>query len=249
MQIQVLSDVHTEFHADGGRAFVESLDPAGTDVLVLAGDIAVGQGIPAALALFCRHFEQATVLYVHGNHEFYGCTRAEVIAATRQAEAANPRLVWLDGSGLTLGGRRFLAAPMWFPFSQEAQRYRHAMNDFARIVDFESWVYAENTRALAFFDAELRAGDIVVTHYLPSQASVAPQFKAHPLNSFFVCDVEALILERRPAVWIHGHTHSSLDYALGSTQVVCNPFGYAREEENVAFEERKLIHVTAEIAP
>ena len=35
--------------------------------------------------------------------------------------------------------------------------------------------------------------------------------------------------------WIHGHTHESFDYMIGSTQIVCNPRGYinyeARAEE------------------
>ena len=45
MRLQLLSDLHFEFHRDGGRSFVDSLDPGGIDVLVLAGDIAVGERI------------------------------------------------------------------------------------------------------------------------------------------------------------------------------------------------------------
>ena len=56
------------------------------------------------------------------------------------------------------------------------------MSDFAQIPDFEAWVYDENARALTFLDAELRAGDVVVTHHLPSQRSVVPRFAGHPLN-------------------------------------------------------------------
>ena len=39
MRIQVISDVHFEFHSDGGWDFVRSLNPEGVDVLVIAGDI------------------------------------------------------------------------------------------------------------------------------------------------------------------------------------------------------------------
>ena len=42
-----------------------------------------------------------------------------------------------------------------------------AMNDFAMIQGLEDWVYDENARARAFFDAEVREGDIVVSHHLP----------------------------------------------------------------------------------
>jgi predicted phosphodiesterase len=71
MRIQILSDLHFEFHRDNGRSFVETLDPAGVDALVLAGDISVGDDLPEALGLLCRRFHDAAVIYVHGNHEFY----------------------------------------------------------------------------------------------------------------------------------------------------------------------------------
>ena len=42
------------------------------------------------------------------------------------------------------------------------------MSDFSVIRDFQSWVYEENARAVTFFRRELREGDVVVTHHLPS---------------------------------------------------------------------------------
>lgn len=47
------------------------------------------------------------------------------------------------------------------------ERLKLAMNDFAMIQGLEDWVYDENARARAFFDAEVREGDIVVSHHLP----------------------------------------------------------------------------------
>ena len=238
MRIQLLSDVHVEFHADAGRSFVESLDPANVDVLVLAGDIAVGEGIAEALDLFCARYRGKTVLYVHGNHEFYGSRRELVVAVTRAAAERNENLVWLDVDAVELAGRRFLGAPLWFREHPEAARLKPAMNDFQVIPDFESWVYDENARALAFLEDELRRGDVVVTHHLPSQRSVAERYRGHPLNPFFVCDVEPLIAERAPALWFHGHSHANALYAIGSCRVACNPFGYVGYELNAEFSDR-----------
>jgi predicted phosphodiesterase len=243
MQIQVLSDVHCEFHRDGGRSFVDSLDPGGVDVLVLAGDIAVGAELPRALELFCRRYSEARVVYVHGNHEFYGTDRASVVAACREAERRLSNLTWLDVSSVEISGQRFLGAPLWFATSADAFRYRHAMTDFSVIRDFESWVYEENARAVAFLREELREGDVVVTHHLPSLLSVAPRFARSPLNPFFVCDVEPLIRERRPRLWIHGHTHCSIRYDIGTTSVVCNPFGYVGAELNPDFSDKLVIEI------
>ena len=68
-RLLLLSDLHFEFHKDAGESFVASLAPTGIDVLVLAGDIAVGAGIGPALDLMCARFRASTVVYVHGMGE------------------------------------------------------------------------------------------------------------------------------------------------------------------------------------
>lgn len=218
------------------------MDPSGVEVLVIAGDLAVGHGIGPALDRFCERYESATVVYVHGNHEAYGSTRPEVVEITREACTRHSNLRWLDAGLVELQGQRILGAPLWFrrPLDEST---KVAMNDFLEIRDFETWVYDENARALDFFERELRRGDVVVTHHLPVEAAVAPQWKGSPLNAFFVCDVEPLLRERAPAVWIHGHTHDSVDLRLGSTRVLCNPFGYARYELNRAFADAAIVEV------
>ena len=86
MRIQVMSDLHLELHADGGAALVEALDPTGVDVLVLAGDVAVGDELPAALGRLCRRYPAAEIVYVHGNHEHYGQSPRATERRTREVE-------------------------------------------------------------------------------------------------------------------------------------------------------------------
>jgi hypothetical protein len=76
---------------------------------------------------------------------------------------------------------------------------------------------------------------------LPHDRSVAPQFRGSPINVFFLCDQEHLITKRKPALWVHGHTHSSMNHHVGPTQIVCNPFGYVADELNAAFDEHTKI--------
>lgn len=243
MRIQLLSDLHFEFHRDGGRELVASLDPTGVDVLVLAGDIAVGAGIAEAVALFCDRYRDATVVYVHGNHEYFGCGQASVRSLMGEVSAAYPRLRWLDACAAEIRGRRFLGAPLWFRPHPLTDRLKRSMADFSEIPGFEQWVHEENARALAFLERELGAGDIVVTHHLPSHRSVAARYSGSPLNAFFVCDVEDLVRERRPALWLHGHTHSSVRYRIGETTVACNPFGYAGYDLNAEFDAGLVLEV------
>lgn len=236
MVIAVLSDLHLEFHADHGATLAGEMDPSGVDVLVLAGDIAVGEGITDALDLFCRRFAKSDVVYVHGNHEHYGTPRDEVIRATELAQTNNTNLHVLDGSMATIRGRRFVGGTLWFRERPEAAKHRAMLNDFLVIPNFVPWVYEECARTIAFLERTLAPGDIVVTHHLPSQACVARKWAHSSLNSFFVCDVEDLLRERRPALWIHGHAHDSVDTVVGETRIVCNPFGYATHEMNRAFD-------------
>jgi predicted phosphodiesterase len=243
MRLQLLSDVHVEFHADGGRDFVRSLDPEGVDVLVLAGDIAVGSGIVSALSLFCERYRDATAIFVHGNHEFYGTNRASVVEWTREALRENRNLVWLDGGVTEVLGRRFIGGPLWFRNDPRAASAKRGMSDFSEIQGFESWVYEENARMLRLLESDLREGDLVVTHHLPTHQSVAARYSGNPMNAFFVCDVEALIRERKPLLWMHGHTHASVDRVVGATRVLCNPFGYAQWELNSGFVERLIVEV------
>jgi Icc-related predicted phosphoesterase len=243
VRLQLLSDLHFEFHADGGRAFVDALDASNVDVLVLAGDIAVGSGIPDAIGMLCAHYARSTVVYVHGNHEYYGCERSTVVAITEELVRKHRNLAWLDAATLTIQGHRFLGGPLWFSRSEIGQRHRRAIADFSEVPAFESWVYIQNARMLDLLDAELDPGDIVVTHHLPSHRCVAPRFSGSALNAFFVCDVEELIEHRRPLLWLHGHTHSSVDLRIGETRVLCNPFGYAGWQINGDFRAQCIVEL------
>ena len=69
-----------------------------------------------------------------------------------------------------------------------------------------------------------------------------PRYQGSPLNCFFACpEAEAILLEKAPRLWVHGHTHDSLDYQLGKTRVLCNPFGYAGVEMNASFQTAELV--------
>jgi Icc-related predicted phosphoesterase len=245
-RLMVMSDLHLEFHPDRGAAFVAALDPADVDVLILAGDIASGTCIGDALACICARFSSAQVLYVHGNHEYYGLAPSQLAELTRHAVSANPNLVWLNGDTVAIGGRRYLGHTLWFPDTPQARRHKRQLGDFAMIRRFEPWVYEQNAQAQAFLRAETRPGDIVITHHLPSPRSTHPKYAGDPLNAYFVCDLDDVIERSQPALWIHGHTHESMDYQAGHTRVTCNPYGYFSFEVNPSFNRRLVIDLPPE---
>lgn len=82
MKIQIASDLHLEFlqrDFPGERVISPAPD---ADLLILAGDIGTGL---LALSLFSNW--PVPVLYVPGNHEFYGCHHTELLNALRELSA------------------------------------------------------------------------------------------------------------------------------------------------------------------
>lgn len=71
---------------------------------------------------------------------------------------------------------------------------------------------------------------IIATHFAPSIYSIDPKYAGSPINPAFASNLNEFII-KNPSIrlWAHGHVHSPCDYILGSTRVVCEPFGYNNE--------------------
>ena len=103
MKLHVLSDLHIEF-ADFSPPETDA------DVVILAGDIGVGLD---GIEWVARRFPKASVVYVPGNHEFYG----HDIGLTDQLKAAAPADIHiLNNDKLELDDIRFLGCTLWTDF-------------------------------------------------------------------------------------------------------------------------------------
>ena len=236
MRTRILSDLHLEFMtAEARKAFIESV-PVDCDVLVLAGDVDGGASLLGTLETFAARFRH--VVYVLGNHEFYGTSVTARLDALRSWKRPE-NFHWLENSSVVIDGQRFIGCSLWFPHTPDADT--GALNDFLQIRDFVPWVYERNRESVAFLEASVRFNDVVVTHHLPSNLCVHRKYRGDPLNAFFVCDVEHVMRAKMPAVWIHGHTHETVDCVVEQTRIVCNPYGYAGHEINGLFDPTKTI--------
>jgi hypothetical protein len=84
--------------------------------------------------------------------------------------------------------------------------------------------------------AQAHAGPtVVITHHLPGAGSVAERYRDDLGNAGFASHLDHLM--GKAALWVHGHTHDSFDYAVRGTRVLCNPRGYPVNggNENAAF--------------
>lgn len=243
MNVAVFSDLHLEF-----SDWVPP--PLQVDVVVLAGDIHIGD---AAFTWARRHFGNTPVVYVPGNHEYF---KSDMPAALERMRLGARRhdITLLHNGEADLDGVRFLGTTLWTDFefygagTAEVEHFmsvaRRRMRDY-EFIDFERGraLTPELTRDLhqeqrAWLSERLEAGGdrptVVVTHHLPHRGSVHPKYEGDATNPAFVSDLAHLFRES-VKLWVHGHTHESVDYAVGATRVVCNPRGYVPYQPNAAF--------------
>jgi predicted phosphodiesterase len=241
MNLQVLSDLHLEFLEPHELEFIDALDKEGVDVAVIAGDLCRVDFFPHAIKALCEQYHE--VVYVAGNHEYYGTSAPRLHDLLASLHASLENFHWLRDSTVEVGGVRIAGTTLWFHDDPDNVAYEEMLNDFWLIRGFKPRVYEENARAVEFLEAELPFADVVVTHHLPSKRCIAPRFEGDSLNRFFLCDLDDLIASARPALWVHGHTHCSIDAQVGTTRIVCNPLGYSGCEENANFDRKLVVQV------
>lgn len=230
----VVSDLHLDFHEDRGEGLIDSLGEA--DVLVIAGDLCQHQTFRSALDRLCAKYPQ--ILYVPGNHEYYTSSFHEVRAQLKRSARKRPNLHILDRAVFALPGfkARVLGCTLWFPELPDNYKYNWRLNDFTYIKNFGALVYKEHALDKRFLEDNVQAGDIVVTHHLPTHAVVHPKYlmdsDSRAMNRYFVSDMHEFILDRAPLLWLCGHTHVPNEVQVGSTSVILNPLGYPEERVN-----------------
>jgi len=234
MRFQIISDVHCEFHRDGGKSFCETLSVI-SPTLVIAGDFATYDLIIRNIQILTKRFEN--VIYVCGNHEYYGATRGLVNQTLNKLGYRYKNFHWLNNSTVEIDGVRFLGSTMWFQDRPDNFMYQDLLNDFYCIRGFKKWIYSENKKAISFFDNNVKEGDVVITHHAPCSLSISSGFRSSDTNRFYVCDMSELIYQKKPSYWIHGHMHQAVSYGLYNTRVESNPFGYIGIAETPSIEQ------------
>lgn len=256
MKLNILSDLHLS-------CGILEIPRSDADVVILAGDIAR----PQDAVNWALGFDKP-VLYVPGNHEFYGSSLGATVSQLKALCVGTPIQV-LDCDEVILQGVRFLGATLWTDFlllgegesrTLAMRQAQDLIRDFKRIHlddhdgDPQSLFTPEACAALSQAQAhwlecrlaQVHAGPtVVITHHAPSPQSIHPRFAGSVLNTCFVSDLERLAGKDRAQLWIHGHTHDSFDYQIEGTRVVCNPRGYAKEgvNENPSFDSNFLVEV------
>ena len=227
MKIQIYSDLHLEF------ARFDPV-PIDADVVILAGDIDIkSRGVSWANDTF-----QCPVIYVCGNHEYYGGHIGHTLR--KMKDAALPHVHVLENEMLILDGTRFLVTTAWTDYSSTgdvvaAKRIAwDLMNDFLVIradLDYRRLrpddLVAKSMRAHLWLTQELNrpfdGKTVVVTHHAPVLDHLGDDHPGH-LAAAYANDWSELL--SKADLWIHGHTHFAADFFKNGCRVVSNPRGY-----------------------
>src|SRR5271166_1986512 len=234
----IASDLHLEWRQGQEKGYWEAFPSyPGVDTCLCAGDLTVfGQPDTVVFRHFnelCKRFDK--VIYVPGNHEYYGSDPASVERRLGDIETMlRPVLTVLRaGSAYTWKGQRFLGDTMWFPDRPEVHIYRKMISDSFQIKGLFPWCFTQSHLFLMWLRGEMREDDIIITHHIPTDVDTLPQWKGGQTQAYFLnTDCERLLQNpnvRMPKAWIYGHTHDKHDYRVGRTHFICNPVGYPGE--------------------
>lgn len=243
VSILAMSDLHLEF---SDLPLTLSSWP---DLVILAGDI--GHGI--AGIEFARQWipRSVHVVIVAGNHEFYGSSIESVMHMLRAHAEGESNIQFLECDEIVIPVQecsvRILGAILWTDFALRGAAWRDVdmtvagrrINDFRLIRFREGLLTPRDT--IDFHQASRNwlestlaqphdGPTIVVTHHSPSPRSEQARYAGGELTAVFHSDLEWLIERHQPDLWIHGHSHWSVDYRIGRTRIFSNQRGYPGEQ-------------------
>ncbi len=237
MRLHVLSDLHLE-HAPFTPPQVDA------DVVVLAGDIAPGS---AGVEWIQRELDGRPVLYVAGNHEFYGQDLPGLTAEMRSAADPGSALHVLENDEVVIDGVRFLGCSLWSDFDFAGAENRatsmrvcgRVVNDFKqiRVTGSDRTLQPQDTRAVhlesrAWLEARLSTPHpgptVVITHHAPLIRERPDDRVLAAIGGAFASDLSPL-MGGSVDLWVFGHVHRSVDTNVNGTRVLSNQRGYPHE--------------------
>lgn len=252
MRIWAVSDLHCE-HSPWAPTQVPD-----NDVMVIAGDLH-GCEIDGILKLHAMaRWSDRPIVFVPGNHDLFGGRLDEWDGEHRRLLEADVHVL-SAGQSVVIDGVRFVGATLWTDFGLADDRYASEAWAAKHMPEYQhvrrpdgsliwptdtSAAHQRHRAAIEAVLSQLHAGPtVVVTHHAPSRRSIAGSVDVP--DAAFASDLEPMIMQHQPSLWVHGHVHQHHDYAIGNTRILANPRGYQGDEwgEDSGFVEDLVVEV------
>lgn len=253
MKIFLASDIHLEF--DGAHP---PTIPEEADIIVLAGDIAVGRSSAEYALLIAESHSEADVIFVAGNHEFYKRDYWSIIYNYRVMFECLPNAHFLEQESLFIEGVLFCGCTLWSGFDaypqyspDDAMRsaeggiadYRLIRHDRATLTPQDTRQFYGASRE--WLKGELERTDaahkVVITHFPPCPEVRNDTIPVDELSAYFQANCRDIMRDYEPDLWLFGHNHYNHDQVIEKTRVVSNQRGYPGEM--TTFQSKLLIHL------
>jgi hypothetical protein len=226
-------------------------DGGGVDLVLLAGDVALGTGL-VAYAEQVAGYLRCPVAAVAGNHEFYHHVHGDLLRDLA-ARARGTAVAFLERGrrDFALGGRRVavLGATLWTDYRLNGNEMRGLADAWGGLNDHRliaaGWkrpftphmALEQHKRAKAWLAEEARRARgeadavVVLTHHAPIPEANPERYRGGDLSPAFASDLRAEIAAWAPDLWVWGHTHFSMDATLGRTRLLSAQRGYVGVED------------------
>ena len=175
---------------------------------------------------------------VLGNVRFVGTTLwTDFDALGPDTSAANAAgSASLLAQQLKARDKAFRAANYYLKKTQTTRHGQPFLADAVREQALQCQAWLRNMLATPFDGTT-----VAVTHFAPSLRSADPRYGLTPGTAGFCNALDSLLPHAH--VWLHGHLHAPSDYRVGGCRVVANPLGYARKNEQAAFQAQSCIDI------
>ena len=244
-KFRLMSDTHMEFTRKNKVRFKSLADDQQT-ILILAGDIGTWKQATSWMMTIKEQFAQ--IVYVAGNHEFYGQEMRLALRHIKQRLLPYDNLHFLENSMLELDDCILIGATFWTDMNahdpQTIDVCHKDMNDYHLIQlgspEEKRTLHPNDTIKMheaskKYFEQVIDNATkpiVIITHHAPKFGEASDE----DIGAFddriqyaYVTDMDKWLSARsqKIALWCHGHTHKSMKYEVAGVPVYTNAKGYA----------------------
>lgn len=247
MKVRLWSDIHREI----GMMRVNRRQDDCETVLVIAGDFDVGLASRSWLEMAVKQFY--AVIYVPGNHEYYGNTIQSIDRRFTDMAAGIDNFHFLNPGTVYIDNVRFIGCTLWTDMRDGhpmiMERLRVCMNDYRQIkfdadgidrVLRPSDIFDINQGHRSYIEEKLsepwEGKTVVVTHHAPTFDSIHADYRRNASDDeinhgYANTGLERLFEDKDFHFWFHGHIHNWSETELHGKRIIARPRGYRGYEE------------------